>query len=173
MPIKLILNDVDRDCYLSYVSNVFTDEILAQWFDIILYDAKWEQKYRGDKAYRNNTNSNYNDGNKYASYKKNGMPDLVDYIRKVPRLVAWYTYDNDCHCIYKYGSIACKAIEWPQWMQVIMYYVLGVLIMKCEGKYGYLLQYPPNSCNINLYRDGEDCAGWHVDDEHLFRTEYV
>jgi len=26
----------------------------------------------------------------------------------------------------------------------------------------------PSACNINLYRDGEDCVGWHADDENLF-----
>ena len=28
-----------------------------------------------------------------------------------------------------------------------------------------------NSCNINKYRDGNDCAGWHCDDEPLFETD--
>lgn len=30
----------------------------------------------------------------------------------------------------------------------------------------------PNSCNINLYRDGNDSVGWHTDDEQLFEGEY-
>ncbi len=34
------------------------------------------------------------------------------------------------------------------------------------------LEEQPNSCNINLYRDGNDSVGWHTDDEPLFEGEY-
>ena len=28
----------------------------------------------------------------------------------------------------------------------------------------------PNSCNANLYEDGDDVVGWHADDEPLFNA---
>lgn len=41
---------------------------------------------------------------------------------------------------------------------------------KCVAMAG--LKEQPNSCNINLYRDGHDSVGWHSDNEELFEGEY-
>ena len=162
----VVLRDDAKESYLYYVANVFGEEALLAWFNKVRLNAKWEEKNRGDGAFTNSNESNSYGYNKYRS-------NYDEYARKVPRLVAWYTYDNDCSCIYKYGTIACKPNKWQDWLQDITQWVLYVLKMKCEAKYSHLLDYPPNSCNINLYRNGKDCAGWHCDDEPLFETEYV
>ena len=29
----------------------------------------------------------------------------------------------------------------------------------------------PNACNLNYYKSGSDCCGWHADDEPLMLVE--
>jgi len=80
--------------------------------------------------------------------------------RTIPRLVCWLT-DEGCSCTYNYSGAVSTPVKKPQWLVDI-----GRVIMKILGWEGQLED--PSACNINLYRDGEDCVGWHADDENLF-----
>merc|ERR550534_569650 len=80
--------------------------------------------------------------------------------RTIPRLVCWLT-DKGCSCTYNYSGAVPRPVNKPQWLVDI-----GRVIMKILGWEGQLED--PTACNINLYRDGDDCVGWHADDENLF-----
>jgi len=80
--------------------------------------------------------------------------------RTIPRLVCWLT-DEGCSCTYNDSGAVSTPVKKPQWLVDI-----GRVIMKILGWEGELED--PDACNINLYRDGEDCVGWHADDEKLF-----
>jgi len=80
--------------------------------------------------------------------------------RTIPRLVCWLT-DEGCSCTYNYSGAVSTPVKKPQWLVEI-----GRVVMKILGWEDQVDD--PSACNINLYRDGEDCVGWHADDENLF-----
>ena len=61
---------------------------------------------------------------------------------------------------YKYGGMEWSCRDMPGWFQLITAQVMQV----CG------VTQPPNSCNANLYEDGDDVVGWHADDEPLFKA---
>eukprot|EP00438_Fugacium_kawagutii_P008384 Skav236650 [mRNA] locus=scaffold691:219470:220792:- [translate_table: standard] len=67
-----------------------------------------------------------------------------------------------CNCTYKYSGVSVKPFTEPDWLAEIR--------EKCVDIAG--LDEQPNSCNINLYQDGNGAVGWHTDDEPLFEGEY-
>ena len=184
---KIPVNNKSKESSLFLGKNVFKRSILDEWFDNILEYAKFEAKNRGDGANinrnyllslkkSNNNTQNNSPSNKTKTATTNTTNTTTTtpgnkLINKVPRLVAWYTREPNCNCIYKYGTIACKANPFEWWLEEITYWVFDALSRIFPKKYGYLKGRPPNSCNINLYRNGNDCAGWHCDDEALFETE--
>ena len=68
----------------------------------------------------------------------------------IPRLHALYG-DEGLH--YKYSNIVLKALPWNEALLRIVQDVNTVT----GGQF--------NSVLCNLYRDGNDCNGWHADDE--------
>ena len=154
--LKYPVNDDSNASVICYLANVFTNEALNRFYQLIIKHAKFEEKNR----YSDENGNNLYDYNRYNK-------------KKVPRLVAWYTKEANCNCIYKYGTIACKANDFESWLDKITGCVVHALSCKDKNKYGWIGNNPPNSCNINLYRNGCDCAGWHCDDETLFETEYA
>jgi len=85
-------------------------------------------------------------------------PSITD--RRIPRLVCWLT-SKGCMCTYTYSGAASSPVLMPDWLEEIGRVVMQIL--------GWDNIHPsPTCCNINLYRNGEDCVGWHADDENLF-----
>lgn len=74
------------------------------------------------------------------------------YGKKVPlpRLTSWY---GDSNKKYTYSGITSVPNEWNA----------GLLYMKKEIEKFAEIDF--NSVLLNWYRDGEDCLGWHADDE--------
>ena len=81
--------------------------------------------------------------------------------KAIPRRTI-FSVSKGCNCTYKYSGVAVKPYVEPDWLAEIR--------EKCVDMAG--LDEQPNSCNINLYRDGNDQVGWHADDEPLFEGEY-
>jgi len=79
----------------------------------------------------------------------------------IPRKTAWMV-SNGCSCIYRYGSTEVNPEEFPPWMLEIMQQTMPYYGLKTPAEW-------PNSCNLNLYDDGEMSVGWHSDDEKLFQ----
>lgn len=73
-----------------------------------------------------------------------------------------FVVDQGCNCTYKYSGVAVKPFPETDFLAEIR--------KKCVEIAGLPVQ--PNSCNINLYRDGHDAVGWHTDDEPLFEGDY-
>merc|ERR1719419_1914658 len=80
--------------------------------------------------------------------------------RSIPRLVCWLTSEG-CTCTYTYSEAVSPPMPMPAWLDQI-----GSVVMKILGWNNILPK--PTACNINLYRNGDDCVGWHADDENLF-----
>ncbi|WP_169929036.1 alpha-ketoglutarate-dependent dioxygenase AlkB family protein [Macromonas bipunctata] len=68
----------------------------------------------------------------------------------LPRLTSWY---GDSNKMYTYSGITSVPNEWNA----------GLLYMKKEIEKFSQIDF--NSVLLNWYRDGEDCLGWHADDE--------
>ncbi len=73
------------------------------------------------------------------------------------REACWLT-SGSCTCPYTYGRTSWPAIAMPPWMSKATHTVAAL----CG------VQPVPNSCNLNLYRNGGDAVGWHSDNEALF-----
>ncbi len=79
-----------------------------------------------------------------------------DYIRMygrevpLPRLTAWY---GDAGKVYSYSGITSVPHEWND----------GLLYLKSRVEKAAGASF--NSVLLNWYRDGQDCLGWHADDE--------
>merc|ERR1719223_546439 len=58
------------------------------------------------------------------------------------------------------------ACGYPPWMVELMR-----LVMPSCGLHDPTEM--PNSCNLNLYEDGNMSVGWHSDDEALFQGKFV
>jgi len=80
--------------------------------------------------------------------------------RTIPRVVSWFTCEG-CSCVYKYSGAVSDPVSFPRWLRDIAKLIMNVL--------GFdRTLHAPTCCNINLYRNGSDCVGWHSDDEQLF-----
>lgn len=69
----------------------------------------------------------------------------------VPRMTAWYGYDN---FNYSYSGIHCNPNPWTSELMEIKASIES-----------YLPQEQFNSVLLNLYRDGKDSVSWHADNE--------
>ncbi len=74
-----------------------------------------------------------------------------------PRLTAFIASKN---IIYKYSGVTHTGNGWPNWFSPLL-----IDINKfCNTEF--------NACLINLYRDGNDCMGWHSDNEKEIDNRY-
>ena len=164
--------------FSRFLPNVFQNEFLTACFANIKQNAAWylflfffvvffvgfrfnlaESEKNKKMKKQKKTNLKYK---RFQHYSHNPA-----YNNQVPRLIAWYT-DYPCHCKYMYNNIECYPTPTPDWLVVLREMLCKILcnvrgFAKHFREKGY-----PNSCNINLYRDGNDCVGWHADDENLF-----
>ena len=60
---------------------------------------------------------------------------------------------------YSYSGIIHKSNGWPDWF----YPILEKVSFESNQKF--------NGCLINLYRNGNDCMGWHSDNERELKHE--
>ena len=68
----------------------------------------------------------------------------------IPRLQAWY---GDADAAYQYSGVMMEPLPWTKPLQQLREHVQS----HCAS--------PFNSVLANLYRDGQDCMGFHSDDE--------
>ena len=80
------------------------------------------------------------------------QPSVKVYSRlyKVPRLTCFLADDG---ISYIYSGIKHIGKGWPDWFFPLLENVRNT----CGTKF--------NGCLLNLYRDGNDCMGWHSDNE--------
>lgn len=71
-------------------------------------------------------------------------------LRPLPRLTAWYA---DPGKAYAYSGIHMQPLPWTRCLQSL------------RRRLRALTPERFNSVLLNLYRDGNDCVGWHSDDE--------
>lgn len=83
-------------------------------------------------------------------------PSTTD--REIPRLVSWIT-NPGCSCSYSYAGAHTEPQKKPNWLNE-----LEKIVCQAFG-----IDTLPDAVNINLYRNQEDCVGWHADDESLFQ----
>ncbi|CAJ1346786.1 unnamed protein product [Effrenium voratum] len=81
----------------------------------------------------------------------------------IPRKTSWMT-TAPCCCRYGYGGLRMEPEPMPPW-------VLEAMEL-CMPLCGLSKEEWPNSCNLNLYEDGEHSVGWHSDDEALFQGKF-
>eukprot|EP00931_Biecheleriopsis_adriatica_P055780 TRINITY_DN3304_c0_g1_i4.p1 TRINITY_DN3304_c0_g1~~TRINITY_DN3304_c0_g1_i4.p1 ORF type:complete len:1335 (-),score=254.07 TRINITY_DN3304_c0_g1_i4:67-4071(-) len=77
--------------------------------------------------------------------------------RPLPRKACWLTAEG-CSCTYRYGGT-----QWPNMVMPPWFVEITDEVCRLAG-----VTHRPNSCNANLYEDGNDSVGWHADDEPLF-----
>lgn len=82
----------------------------------------------------------------------------------IPRKTSWLTQQG-CVCSYNYGSIQVQPQAFPPWMLEIMAVYMPMCGLKDITEW-------PDSCNVNMYEDGESSVGWHADDEVLFQGRH-
>uniref|UniRef100_A0A7S2QA99 Fe2OG dioxygenase domain-containing protein n=1 Tax=Zooxanthella nutricula TaxID=1333877 RepID=A0A7S2QA99_9DINO len=82
----------------------------------------------------------------------------------IPRKTAWMVAAG-CQCSYRYGGLEVAPCEYPPWMTELMRLVMPMCGFSDD-------QAMPNSCNLNLYDDGNNSVGWHADDEALFQGKF-
>jgi len=82
----------------------------------------------------------------------------------VPRKTAWMTR-RGCTCTYRYGGLEVPAQEFPNWMQELLKACMPLCGLSDPKDW-------PDSCNLNLYDDGNMSVGWHSDDEKLFQGKF-
>merc|ERR1712080_499251 len=73
--------------------------------------------------------------------------------RHIPRRTV-FVVNEGCACIYGYSGVKVSPIVEPDFVTEIR--------KTCAALAGFKEQDMPNSCNINLYRDGNDSVGWHT-----------
>lgn len=83
--------------------------------------------------------------------------------KSIPRRTI-FVVSKGCSCIYRYSGVEVAPLEEPDFVAEIR--------RTCASLAGFTEAEMPNSCNINLYRDGRDSVGWHTDNEPLFEAEY-
>lgn len=80
----------------------------------------------------------------------------------IPRKTAWMVLsESDLRCTYRYGGVEVTPQKFPPWMIDIMEACMPFCGLSDKEKW-------PDSCNLNLYKDGNMSVGWHADDEKLF-----
>jgi len=79
--------------------------------------------------------------------------------RLLPRSAAWLTTSR-CKCQYRYSGT-----KWPAQAMDPWFLELTDQVCRACG-----IRERPNSCNANLYENGDEAVGWHTDDEHLFNA---
>lgn len=77
----------------------------------------------------------------------------------LPRSAAWLTKDG-CACCYEYSGTQWSPEQMSEWFLEIT-----EAVCRISG-----ISERPNSCNANLYDDGEQSVGWHCDNEPLFNA---
>jgi len=78
----------------------------------------------------------------------------------IPRKTAWMVTGN-CTCSYRYGGVDVEPQQFPGWMHELLEVYMPLCGINSRNNW-------PNSCNLNLYKDGGMSVGWHADDEKLF-----
>jgi len=63
---------------------------------------------------------------------------------------------------YQYSGLNWPGKEFPEWFIKITKIIMT----------NFNLKKMPNSCNINLYKDGSEGVGWHSDNESIFQSKY-
>lgn len=79
----------------------------------------------------------------------------------LPLRTAWMT-NKTCTCRYRYGGAEVPPEPYPDWMQEILAACMPLCGLTRPTEW-------PNSCNLNLYIDGQHSVGWHADNESLFQ----
>lgn len=79
----------------------------------------------------------------------------------LPRSTAWMTAAG-CSCTYKYGGVTVSPTEFPPWMMEVMRAFMPLCGLTEPELW-------PNSCNLNMYSNGQMSVGWHADDEAIFK----
>lgn len=90
----------------------------------------------------------------------NGTDWFQSYSSKLSLRTAWYVKPG-LKCDYNYGSVCIPSRPYPSWMADLMGKVMPFCGIIDPDQW-------PNSCNINLYRDGRSYINWHADDEEIF-----
>jgi len=98
--------------------------------------------------------ANIRDGTEWQQPKGN-------YGMLLPRKTA-FMVGSGCKCTYNYGGLSVQPQEFPPWMVDIMMVYMPMCGLNDMTEW-------PNSCNLNLYDDGNNSVGWHADDEDLFQ----
>lgn len=81
----------------------------------------------------------------------------------IPRKTAWFVKPG-CTCCYRYGGLEVDPVVYPAWMKELLQLVMPLCGLRADEA--------PNSCNANLYEDGNMSVGWHADDEDLFQGKF-
>ncbi|CAE8663225.1 unnamed protein product, partial [Polarella glacialis] len=79
----------------------------------------------------------------------------------LPLRTAWMC-QAPCNCKYRYGGAEVLPESYPEWMKDIMATCMPLCGLKYPTQW-------PDSCNLNLYVDGQHSVGWHADNETLFQ----
>lgn len=79
----------------------------------------------------------------------------------LPRKTSWMVAAG-CTCSYVYGGVEVPPQTFPPWMMEIMETYMPFCGLQDVSEW-------PDSCNVNLYENGEMSVGWHADDEPLFQ----
>lgn len=82
----------------------------------------------------------------------------------MPRKTAWMVESN-CSCKYGYGGMQVNPKPWSDWMIGIMDKLMPLCGLKDRSEW-------PNSCNLNLYENGDHSVSWHADNEKLFQGKF-
>lgn len=75
---------------------------------------------------------------------------------------AAFFVNKNCRCNYKYSGLQWSGKEFPEWFLRITKIVMT----------NFNIEKLPNSCNINLYKNGMEGVGWHSDNEPIFQSKY-
>mmetsp|Transcript_120068 Transcript_120068/g.224461 ORF Transcript_120068/g.224461 Transcript_120068/m.224461 type:complete len:339 (-) Transcript_120068:71-1087(-) len=79
----------------------------------------------------------------------------------LPLKTAWIA-QAPCSCTYRYGGAEVAPDNFPQWMEEVLSVCMPLCGLHAREAW-------PNSCNLNLYVDGQHSVGWHADNESLFQ----
>lgn len=82
----------------------------------------------------------------------------------MPRKTAWMV-QSSCTCKYGYGGMQVEPKPWEDWMLNLMGLVMPLCGLKTRAEW-------PNSCNMNLYENGDHSVSWHADNEKLFQGKF-
>ncbi|CAE7303064.1 unnamed protein product [Symbiodinium natans] len=83
----------------------------------------------------------------------------------IPRKTAWLTAGG-CRCRYGYGGLRIGSEPFPAWLKEVTALCMPLCGLPDEKDW-------PDSCNLNLYEDGDHSVGWHADDEFLFQGKFT